>query len=542
MINYSVIRGGLRAVVWTRVSTKHQEDNGGSLQSQREINERFAKERGYEIVRYFGGSHESAKTPGKMVQEMYAFVKRDRSISTILISEFDRFSRELWQATKMLEDMRRLGIIVIATKFGSDTRTKEGMLMAQYTLGIAQWDNQNRTDKFVGGRRDCMLAGAYIEKPPLGYYKQGKSRDTYCYLDDNGRLISKAFQWKLQGDSNKTIIGKLEANGLKVSKQTLHKILVNPFYAGKIRHKYTNMEMVDGQIEPAVTYTDFLRVQEILSGRTGVYRQRRNKPEFPLMHDVFCAKDGTPFTSYIVTKKNQIHEHQYGYYKCNHQGCNTNVSAKEMHEKYEAFLFNYDHSDDTLAAFERYAHEVIEVLTAESKKEASSLKKQITEIDKTMKQIKMRFASGVIDEDTYSVAIQEYTNRKDVLLLELEKWQINLSNYEEMIPVALSTISHLSTFWKEADLDLKKKIQKMVFPEGVFWNKEKRTYLTNKRNLIFDVLDRLSGTCENEKGPPLDEAVPLYGWGDSNPHGLRHQILSLGCLPIPTHPRTGLQR
>ncbi len=29
----------------------------------------------------------------------------------------------------------------------------------------------------------------------------------------------------------------------------------------------------------------------------------------------------------------------------------------------------------------------------------------------------------------------------------------------------------------------------------------------------------------------------VYGWGDSNPHGLRHQILSLGCLPIPTHPR-----
>ena len=59
----------------------------------------------------------------------------------MIISEFDRFSRELWQATKMLEDMRRLGIIVIATKFGLDTRTKEGMLMAQQTLSMAQWDN-----------------------------------------------------------------------------------------------------------------------------------------------------------------------------------------------------------------------------------------------------------------------------------------------------------------------------------------------------------------------------------------------------------------
>ena len=26
------------------------------------------------------------------------------------------------------------------------------------------------------------------------------------------------------------------------------------------------------------------------------------------------------------------------------------------------------------------------------------------------------------------------------------------------------------------------------------------------------------------------------GWRDSNPHALRHQILSLACLPVPAHP------
>ena len=32
------------------------------------------------------------------------------------------------------------------------------------------------------------------------------------------------------------------------------------------------------------------------------------------------------------------------------------------------------------------------------------------------------------------------------------------------------------------------------------------------------------------------------GWGDSNPHAVRHQILSLGCLPISTHPQVAVQR
>ena len=33
---------------------------------------------------------------------------------------------------------------------------------------------------------------------------------------------------------------------------------------------------------------------------------------------------------------------------------------------------------------------------------------------------------GKIDDDTFSVVIQEFNNRRDVILLELEKWNVNL--------------------------------------------------------------------------------------------------------------------
>ena len=476
MINYLIIRGGNRAIIWTRVSTKYQEDNGGSLKSQKEICESYASERGYQVVRYFGGKYESAKTPGKMIQEMTAFVKRDKSISTVLISEFDRFSRELWQATKMLEDMRRLGIIVIATKFGLDTRTKEGMLMAQQTLSMAQWDNQNRTDKFVGGRIDCMRAGVYIEKAPLGYYKVGKSRDTYCYLNEKGKLLSKAFQWKLEGDTNKEILMKLEAHGLKITKQTLHKVLVNPFYAGKIRHKFTNMELIDGRIEPAVTYMDFLRVQEILSSRTGTYVHQKEKPIFPLTHFALCGEDGKPLSSYVVTKKLKTRKLVFGYYKCYRDGCNTNVSAKEMHKKYEALLSKYDVSSNVLSDFETVLRRMMQSYSAESEKESTILKRQISEIKSTIKEVKLRFASGKIDDDTFSIAIQEYTNRRDVLLLELEKWQMDTSNQNEMIPVIVATASKIGTLWHEGDLERKKKSKN--------WSLQK-VYFGTRKNVHF---------------------------------------------------------
>lgn len=511
MINYNNIRLGMRAAVWTRVSTKYQEDNGGSLASQKEICERFAKERGYSVVKYFGGSHESAKTPGNMIKTMVESVKRDQSISTIIISEFDRFSRELWQATKMIEDLRRLGVIVIAAKFGMDTRTKEGMLMAQQTLSMAQWDNQNRTDKFVGGRADCMKAGAWIEKAPLGYYKEGKSRDTYCYLNEKGRLLSQAFKWKLTGVTNSEIITMLAARGFLITKQGLHRVFVNPFYAGKIQTKYTNMEMIDGRIEPAVTYADFLRVQEILSGRTGVYAVKREDEIHPLKGHVICAVDGTPFTGYTAKKKLKTKIQKKDYYKCNKTGCRTNVSAAEMHAKYEALLTNYELDESTVMVFEGILRDIFAEHAKKSVVESSTLKRHLSEIDRDIKNVKMRYATGKIDEDTFSTAIQEYNNRRDVVLLELEKWSTNLSNQEKQIPVIIATASQLATLWKTSDLKTKRRIQNLVFPEGIFWDKEKRNYRTKKTNAIFEIMSRLSITYGQKKRTASEEAVPLCG-------------------------------
>ena len=96
-------------------------------------------------------------------------------------------------------------------------------------------------------------------------------------------------------------------------------------------------------------------------------------------------------------------------------------------------------------------------------------------------QIKIRFAEGVIDQDSFDTAIQEYTNRKDVLTLELERWSGNISNLERKIPRIVKIASGISSMWVSANLDNKRKIQNLVFPNGVFWDKEKREFRTHEK-------------------------------------------------------------
>lgn len=80
--------------------------------------------------------------------------------------------------------------------------------------------------------------------------------------------------------ANYQIIEKLKTYGLTLTKQKLHHILTNPFYAGKIRHKMLEGKLVDGNQPHIVSYDDFLRVQEILSDRTGVYTHEKKHHAF----------------------------------------------------------------------------------------------------------------------------------------------------------------------------------------------------------------------------------------------------------------------
>ena len=511
MINYGYVREGRNCVMWTRVSTKYQEENGGSLESQKRFCEEYAAHNGYQILAPFGGKHESARTPGAMIQAMVKYVKRNPTVSTVLLSEFDRFSRCSWQAIKMLHEMRELGIVVIATKYGMDTRTKEGMMMAQNTLSFAELDNQTRTDKFVSGKQDCIRAGAWAEKAPLGYSKVGKSREAKCVLNEQGLLIAKAFKWKLQGLSSAEILQRLEALGLIVSKQTLHKILTNPFYAGKIRHKATKGELIDGNIEPAISYTAFLRVQDILAGRTGKYIQTKQKLDLPLTRYVFCAKDGVAFTSYTKHKKSKGVVRDYNYYKCNQIGCGTNVSAKLMHERFTGLLGGFNLNPEFLASFEGMIQDRMRTYSEQARQERAVIKKRLTETDTAIQKLKVRWALKEVSEDVYQVGMQELQTRKDTYTLEMERWSEKLSNCVQLIPVVVATASNISSLWKNGSLDIKRKIQKLVFPEGLYWDSAIADYRTPKTCKFFDIISRFPIAYGNEIGTAPDKTVPLCG-------------------------------
>ena len=518
--------------IWTRVSTKYQEDNGGSLQTQKEKCEAFAKANGYKIVEngYFGGAHESSKTPGPLIKSMMSELKkRKNTVNTLIVSQVDRFSRNAAQGIQMFSDLLAIGVTIVEAESGMRTDDPNQLLMLQIRLCMAQWDNHNRTDKFQQGIKACLESGIYFGALPIGYKRTGKSRNTIYEFDENAPLVKKAFQWKLQGMANCQILEKLRPLGLDLTKQKLHKILTNVFYTGKFRHKKLGKELKDGNHPALISYADFLKVQDILSGRTGVYHHKKETPQFPLKRHVLCAHDHLPLTAYTVKKKG------IDYYKCNKDGCKTNVSAKKLHAKYEALLRSYDIPQPLVNIVREYISDLICADQSENKKIVASLRKRKTEKEKDMKTCKVNRGLGKIDEDIYETTVAVLQSEIDEITLELSKYDSEVSNLDKSIGNILVMCCHLDTMWRESSIEAKQKLQNLLFPEGILWDKEIDDYRTIKENEALAVLRKISASYrkEKEENPEGNSSgVNSCARGDSNSHVRRHQILSLARLPL----------
>lgn len=84
----------------------------------------------------------------------------------------------------------------------------------------------------------------------------------------------------------------------------------------------------------------------------------------------------------------------------------------------------------------------------------------------------------------------------------------NLSNLEKAIDVALDSAENISKSWDLGDLEEKRRIQKLVFPDGILYNHRKHIYRTDRVNTILSPIPLVQSDLEqnkNGKNPiPLD--------------------------------------
>ncbi len=523
--------GEKKAVVYTRVSSKEQFDSNLSLDWQRKAIEEYSARCGFEIKNYFGGVYESAKTDGrKEFQRMLEFVRKNKNITHILVYLLDRFSRTGGGAIKLAKDLReKYGVTIVAVTQPIDTSNPGGVFQQNIQFLFSEYDNQLRRQRAMAGIKEKFERGIWCIKPPMGYsitYSNNESDDERSkgdrkiVVNETGKKLRKAFEWKAQGLKNEEILERLKAMGVKIYKQKLSMIFSNPFYCGIISNRMLEGKLVEGKHEKLVSRELFLQVNEIRAksgGKYGVVHKKQHD-HVPLKVFMKCDKCNQGYTGYIVKAKN------LWYYKCRTKGCCNNKSAKKVNSQFVEFLSAYSIQSHLIKPF-AYAmkHQFVKLNESQAE-EQRMLKVKLSEVQGKIDSMEEDyFINKSMPAETYEKFISRFTEDKAKIIKSLEATACYSSNLAEMFCSALTFSSKLATMWDSSDVNGKEKLQKLVFPQGIVYDLKNEAFRTEKVNEVFRQIAELNSVSgQNETGQTnaeidLSSLVGMTGFEPATP-------------------------
>ena len=509
-----------RAVVYTRVSSKEQYDKNLSLDWQRKAIEEFAGRNGFDIMNFYGGTYESAKTDGrKEFQNMLDFIKKQKGkVSHILVYLLDRFSRTGGGAIKLAQDLReKYGVTIIAVTQPIDTSNPGGVFQQNMQFLFSQYDNELRKQRAVAGIKEKLERGIWCIKPPMGYDIVRTNGERKIVVNKQGKQLRKAFEWKALGKKNEEILDELKAAGLKIYKQKLSQIFSNPFYCGLIANKMLNGRLVEGTHEKLISKELFLKVNGVRQrsgGKYGVAHQKEQEP-IPLKVFMKCEACGAGYSGYIVKAKG------LWYYKCRTKGCCNNKSAKQVNEAFEKFLLRYQIKAEYLPLLIDELLDMIDGLNQGNKERQAELKASLKDVQEKIDTVEEKyFVSGEMSKETYEKLLAKFAKEKEQIMDAYKNCATTSSNLDSVVESAVTYSLKLATEWRSSPVKLKEKLQKLVFPEGVAYNTKTGAFRTEKVNSVFAPnasLNSLSDETIKEHGGIKATVSNLVGWTGFEP-------------------------
>ncbi len=134
---------------------------------------------------------------------------------------------------------------------------------------------------------------------------------------------------------------------------------------------------------------------------------------------------------------------------------------------------------------------------SEHKEQLSLLKKQKSELESKLKKCKVSRGMGDIDEDIYTTTVEVIQEKLAKIEVEIAKVKRNLSNLTSTVDEVVATCCKLGSLWSDSELELCQKIQNLLFPSGIFWDKENENYRTIDCNHALSIIQSISSGYKN---------------------------------------------
>ncbi len=141
-------------------------------------------------------------------------------------------------------------------------------------------------------------------------------------------------------------------------------------------------------------------------------------------------------------------------------------------------------------------------LTKDSGDQQEAYRGSLKEVEKKLDAIEEKYyVSGEMGKETFEKFYFRLKGEYATIAKELERSGTGISNPSEAIAKALRLSLNLAPTWASSDVAAKEKLQKLVFPEGIIYDRKTEAFRTLRVNSVFAYI--ASGTrviALNENG------------------------------------------
>ena len=401
------------AVLYARVSSREQQEQGYSVDAQVRYLREYAERNGITVKCEFI-EVESAKTTGRNeFTAMLQFLRRNTSCRVILVEKTDRLLRNLKDAV-LIDDLDRELHLVKEGQIISKDSKSSGKLMFGFRVIMAKNYSDNLSEEVKKGMAEKVAQGGYPHVPPFGYRNNPTTRSIEFH-PENSRIASRIFAAYATGrysvvDVRNEIFNEF---GKWFGKAYVHRMLRNPFYIGLFRWKET---VYPGKHEPLISPELFREVERVMNGHN---RPKYGKREIAFRGLLHCAHDGCLMTGEVIKGK-------YTYYRCTgFKGkCDTpRFTEPEIVGKMGELLKDIHIPAEVVHQVSAKLEERQFEMRRESNAQRERLELRLTEIHRKLDKAFEAKLEGTVSDDVYQRTTAQWKNDADQLKLTLAGFQ-----------------------------------------------------------------------------------------------------------------------
>lgn len=476
-----------KVLAYVRISSMRQVNNE-SPATQREAIQRYADANNFEIVRWFEDIAQSAKNADRSgLQEMlkYALSRPKGEIEHWVVYNMKRASRDVESYTIQVRTvLYSRGITIRSATEQMIDDSAFGRFAENLFVSLGQYENDGKAAVTKDNMRRLAEQGYYQHPPVVGYEvhkvpnENGQLRPTLKPTHMAERVAAVLERYSI-GDISKAELTRYAAEvglrsryGKQLSKDSIHRLLKNPTYAGYICDKFTEYKLVQGKHPAIISPSTFDQNQSLLYPRSS----RKNEvhlslnPEYCLKGFLLCSSCSLPL--YASAPKTGAGGHSPRYH-CARKSCrgrSKSVRASLVHSEFNDVLTKLQPEPGLLKLYKeiliREANSAVGRLNAE----LMQARERLSALDASRLKTLDKFTNDQISIDEKNELIGSYDLTRTELSAKVHDLERQQFIREADIEVATDIMNDVARQWALSDVESKVRFQKLIFPEGVVYD------------------------------------------------------------------------